>query len=95
MLKSHFHAPDQTMTATELAKAAGYANYNATNLQYGKVGQMLYDVVPTKLIKRKNGTLVFTSALAEPGAKTAPEKEWQWKLRPAVATAIERLGLHT
>jgi hypothetical protein len=35
MLKAHFRAPDQTITATELAKAAGYARYSAANLQYG------------------------------------------------------------
>jgi len=41
MLLAHLNAADHCITATELAEAAGYENYNAANLQYGKLGQML------------------------------------------------------
>jgi len=36
LLRAHYLAPRQTATATELAQAVGYAEYNAVNLHYGK-----------------------------------------------------------
>ena len=36
LLRAHYRAPRQTATATELAQAVGYAEYNAVNLHYGK-----------------------------------------------------------
>lgn len=36
MLKAHANAPRHVTTASQLAKAVGYKNYRATNLQYGK-----------------------------------------------------------
>lgn len=42
-LKFHYAAPDFTITATDLAKAVGYAKHNAINLQYGKLAQRFCD----------------------------------------------------
>jgi hypothetical protein len=94
MLKAHYNATDQTITATELAKAAGYATYNSVNLQYGSVGFTLNEELPIKLLCRADGTPIATTALAEPVDPSGPEKHWDWKLRPGVAYAIEKLGLH-
>lgn len=93
MLKAHYHAPEQTITATELAAAALYRNYGAANLQYGLVGKMLYEELPTHLPTRGDGTPIFTYALATAGESSGPEDHWRWKLRPQVACAIEVLGL--
>ena len=93
MLKAHHRASDQTLTATELAAAAGYSSYSATNLQYGNVGKYLYEALPTELSTRADGSLVYTSALATAGERTGAEEHWRWKLRPQVAFAIETLGL--
>ena len=35
MLRTHYYAPNQTLTATMMAKAVGYENFNAANLHYG------------------------------------------------------------
>ena len=94
MLKAHYHAENQTITATELAEAAGYANYSAANLQYGLVGFALNEELPIKLPRRDDGTPVATAALATPGEKNGSEAHWTWKLRPGVSYAIEKLGLH-
>ena len=92
MLKAHYRAPDQTLTATELAKAAGYATYKAANLQYGNVGKLLYEALPIELSSRADGSPVYTSALATEGERVGAEEHWRWKLRPQVAFAIEALG---
>lgn len=95
MLKAHFSAPKQEITATQLSEAAGYSNYGAANLQYGLVGKMLYEELPIDLPKRNDNSLIYTYALATAGEMDAPEDHWVWKLRPEVSSAIESLGLNT
>ena len=41
MLKAHYRAADRSLTATELAKAAGYSGYASANLQYGLMARNL------------------------------------------------------
>lgn len=41
MLKAHYHAPQQTITATKLAEAAEYEHYGGANLQYARIGEMV------------------------------------------------------
>ncbi len=94
MLRAHYRASDRSLTATQLAEAAGYANYNAANLQYGFVGKMIWEEVPIDLETRPDGTPIFTFALAVPGNKAAPEDQWIWKMRPELAEAVSALGLH-
>jgi len=94
MLKAHFNAPGKTITATKLAEAAGYKNYNAANMQYGYVGKYLHEEIFVPLKKRKDGTDIFTSALATGEAnETTPEKQWKWTMKTEVADAIASLGL--
>ena len=93
MLKAHYHAPNQTLTASELARAAGWTGWSPANLHYGNLGAMLFDEAPIKVLERKDGSLVMTSYLAVAGGD-GTESEWQWKLRPEVARVIEHFGLH-
>jgi len=95
MLKAHYYAENQTMTATQLAAAAGYANYNAVNLQYGNVGKALFELNPIDLPKRVDGSPIYTCYLAEASEDNESEEHWHWKLRPEVSKSIEILGLHT
>jgi hypothetical protein len=95
MLKAHYLAPNRGITATQLSEAAGYLHYGAANLQYGIVGKKIYEELPTKLLVRKDGTLIYTSALATAGDQDGDEGYWVWKMRPQVAAAIEVLGLNT
>jgi len=94
MLKAHYHAPNQEITATALAAAVGYANYGAANLQYGTLGKNLYEELPIILPKRSDGSLIFTYMLATGGDQDSSEEFWVWKMRPEVASAIEHLGLN-
>jgi hypothetical protein len=94
MLKAHYHAPDRTMTATQLADAAGYAGYTSANLQYGKLGDKLNAELNMDLPKNMNGTRIATFVLADGERIEGDEREWHWTMRPEVAEAVEYLGLH-
>ena len=95
MLRAHYNANDQCITATQLAEAAGYSNYGAANLQYGNIGKAIYEELLMALPTRKDGTPIYTYALATAGDPTSEEEHWVWKLRPEVSQAIEILGLNT
>ena len=94
MLRAHFRSPNHRITATQLADAANYSNYNAANLQYGNVGKLLYEEYPLDIPRHSDGSLVYTFMLATAGNKEADEKEWVWEMRPEVVSAIEALGLN-
>jgi len=90
MLRAHYNAPDRCITATQLAEAADYRGYQAANLQYGRVGLLLYGELPVVLPRRaSDGKLIFTCALAEAtDQRSDDETQWIWRMRPHVAEAL-------
>ena len=72
-------------------------NLDAANLQYGAIGQALYEQLPAFLKqqkrKQKDGTLDYIGALAEAEDRSGPRDAWVWKMRPEVASALEELEL--
>jgi hypothetical protein len=90
MLRAHYAAPNRCITATQLAKAANYTGYQSANLQYGRVGWLLYGELPTPLPRRpSDGKLIYTCALAEEvDQRTDDEAQWIWRMRPHVAEAL-------
>jgi len=71
---------------------------DAANLQYGSIGQALYEELPAFLRqqrKQKGGTLDYIGVLAEAEDRSGPREAWVWKMRPEVASALEELGLIT
>ena len=92
MLKANYHAPERTITTTELARAISFKTFRAVNLRYGLFGEAVYEHVPVELpFDEKREKLVFTFALAT-GVRVDKE-QWSWTLRPEVAAAMEQLGL--
>ena len=86
--------------ADELADdAAEDTSLSAANLQYGSIGQALYEQLPAFLKeqkrKQKDDTLDNIGALAEAEDRSGPREAWVWKMRPEVASALEELGLTT
>ena len=88
MLLAHYRAPNHTITATKLADAVGYANYNAVNLQYGTFG--------SKLAERMKWTVPPHSqesySIASFWKDGDDEAHWQWIMHPELVAAIEALG---
>ncbi|MFH1024613.1 MAG: HNH endonuclease [Planctomycetota bacterium] len=84
MLQAHYHAPDRTLTATQMAKTMGYDGFGVANLHYGKLGRVVgttlgWNPLPTILV----------GVLAE---FKKPQREWHWIMRPTVVGALEQLG---
>jgi hypothetical protein len=100
MLEAHLNAPDHSITATELAEAAGYENYNAANLHYGKLGQMLAEQLNYNPPQRDDGTVIWTATLAWPDGDVDLEKltrfmerrmddgHFEWIMRPQLVEAL-------
>ena len=70
---------------------------DAANLQYGAIGQALYEQLPSFLKqqkrKQKDGTFDYIGALADAQDRSGPRDAWVWKMRPEVASALEELEL--
>lgn len=83
--------------ADELAEnALEDTSLDAANLQYGSIGQALYEQLPAFLKQQKRkqgGTLDNIGALAEAEDRSGPRDAWVWKMRPEVASALEELEL--
>ncbi len=82
MLRVHYDVPAHTITATRLARAVGYKNYNSANLNYPKVGGL----VGERLGWLPNMPLEVLVTFEK------PDDEWHWIMRPQVARALEMLG---
>ncbi|MCR4319879.1 MAG: hypothetical protein NUV74_06030 [Candidatus Brocadiaceae bacterium] len=82
MLQANYYAPDHTLTATQMSKAMGYKNFNASNLHYGKLGRLVGKIIGWV----PKTTLHVLVEFEKPG------REWLWIMRPEVIQAIERLG---
>ena len=86
LLKFHYHCPQRTVTASELAEAVGYKSWRATNLQYGTLADELCKVLNRSPETRLDLLATFT----RPEAGT--EEHWKIHMRPEAAQAILELG---
>lgn len=87
LLQAHYAAPDQTMTARELAAAVGYPNHHSVNLQYGQLGERLREL----MAYRGDGQASYVFAAFVP-PRVAGNEEWLWVMHENVARALEQLG---
>jgi 5-methylcytosine-specific restriction protein A len=85
MLLAHYFSPNKTITATQMAHAMGYKNFNASNLHYGRLARVIGNSLGWEPIPQ---TALYVLAEFE-----KPAQEWFWIMRPEVAQAIEQLGL--
>lgn len=86
MIEVHFQAPDHTITASQLAAAVGYKNYNAVNLQYGTFADRLCSILDNHPDTRLSILVTFE--------KEGIDQQEHWKLvmRPEVVQALTELG---
>jgi hypothetical protein len=93
MLRAHFLAAECRITATQLAKAAGYRTYSAANLHYGLLGAMLFVEMPQEVPRRKDGSPIMTFVIATgDGQRSGEEEQWVWKMRPHIESGIRHIG---
>jgi hypothetical protein len=94
MLKAHYRAPKRTATASELAAAVGFPNYNTVNMRYGLLGQAIYEEALVRLpddARNVDGKPIYTFVIAH--GQRLGNDDWRWTMRQEVVEAIEELGL--
>jgi hypothetical protein len=95
MLKALYRAPGRTLTATQIAAAAGYESHSTTNYHFGALGKMLAEDLGYEPSRRDDGTTRWTSTLAigaDPDADR-DDGQWQWRMRDEVVDALGRLNI--
>jgi hypothetical protein len=85
MLRTHYRAPDQVITAHQLAETVGYKDYHGANLWYGKLAKLVAEEVE---YQPPEG-YTFLSTLVTFVKVDTP---YPMKLRPNVAKALEEMG---
>lgn len=93
MLKANYRSEGRVITATKLAKAAGYDNYGTGNEQYGSFAHELCKLLDFEPEQQRNGKPVWTYVICEPSVEKDTHGHFQWVLRDEVATALEELGV--
>ena len=88
LLREHYRASEHKITAPELAKKVGYKNYNAANLHYGKLAQMIMDQL--RVTRTEGVNVGFLVDFIMPGEQG--NKEIIWVLRPEVVSALKELN---
>ena len=92
LLKIHYHAPDHRITMTQLAKAVGYKNYAAANLQYGQLGKKISKFLDEDPEDRfLDGSPFWLSMLAEGWKNNSGE--WEFQMWSELVDALEELSL--
>ncbi|MDP5215579.1 hypothetical protein ORJ66_21275 [Pseudoalteromonas tunicata] len=93
MLKAQYSMPNHTITATQLAEAVGFQNYNATNLQYGTLGKEIAGFLSYIPPKRKNGESIWFWVLSS-GNDASDETmngHYEFVMRPELVQALETM----
>lgn len=85
ILRCHARASGRRQTATQLARAVGYQNYGAINLQYGLLAARV-----GRALGLPDATLNLLVEFTAPGE--LGNAQWEFVLRPAVAQAIAEMG---
>ena len=94
-LEKHAQAPEQTMTAGELADAVGYKGFQAINSQYGILGKGIAREFGLTLPRAQDNDdiEVATFALAdEADPPRTAQGHWRWQMHPEVREALQALG---
>lgn len=87
LLRAHYWSPEHSATASELARAAGYEDFRAVNLQYGRIGILLRDAL--NFVSEGQESYVIAS-FVPPNARANPE--WLWVMHAELAQALRALG---
>lgn len=94
MLQAQYAMPNHTITATQIADAVGFQNYNATNLQYGTLGREISEILGYEPPKRTNGEHIWFWILSSghEASETTMDGHYEFVMRPELVTALETMG---
>ncbi|RWL85673.1 MAG: hypothetical protein EOR67_21630 [Mesorhizobium sp.] len=87
LLHSHATSPRRTATMRALAKAAlGTDNPKTANLVYGNLARQLTSILDWEPDRRKDGSPIWMSLIAE--GWYPPGREYEWTMVPSAAEAM-------
>lgn len=93
MLRAQYSLNNHTITAVRLAESVGYKNYNAANLQYGRLGHEMADAIDYTPPNREDGSPMCFFALStgnEASEKTM-DGHYEFVMRKELTKALEDL----
>lgn len=88
-LRAQYGAPGRATTTRELARLVGHDHFRPMNALYGRLGRLIAKELGQKPKKQSEKSKHWWSVLST-GESTA--RGFQWKMRPQVADALEKLG---
>lgn len=93
MLRAQYEAEGHSITATNLAKAVGFQNFNAANLQYGTMAHLIADSFSYTPPLRKSGEPMWILTLSEETAASASTEDahFEFVMRPELVAALEEM----
>jgi predicted HNH restriction endonuclease len=92
LLQEQYHAPNRTVTATQLAELVGIVSGpGSINLQYGKLGRLFCEKTGFKPSQRDVGTYRWWAVWSNGYEERNPYRFF-WEMHPEVAEALEILG---
>lgn len=93
MLKAQYSMPNHTITATQMAEAVGFQNYNATNLQYGTLGKEIAGYLNYEPPKRVSGEPIWFWVLSSgnEASDSTMGGHYEFVMRPELAQALETM----
>ncbi len=84
MLVGHANTPNQSISTQKLASLAGFTNFSAANLQYGKLGRKFSDFFGVGDLDNQ------IQALATGAHEKDNEGHFQWVMRSPLREALQR-----
>ena len=94
MLRAQCRAPGSAITATQLAAAADYENYNAANLQYGTLSFNVASALGfVPQARHADGSHCWWTTLPYSNADQAEEStgHFQFVMRPELVAALREM----
>lgn len=91
MLRAHCRADDHTITAADLAVAAGYKDTSSANLYYGKFARRLSDALGIEPSERRKGSVAWWRVLAFGRADQDAGEDFEWIMRPELVETLQAM----
>jgi hypothetical protein len=93
LLQAQYSEPNHIITAIKLAEAVGYENFNAANLQYGKLGHEISDSLGYEPPKRKNREAIWFWSISSGNDASSEtiDGHYEFVMRPELVEALEQI----
>ena len=94
MLQAQYHAENHTITATQLAKAAGSKDFSVANLHYGKMAHAIADSIGYEppIRERDNEPMWHLTLSTENKASHETiDGHYEFVMHPELVEALEQL----